>query len=226
MRHINQIAYGLALVACLGLLAGCDEAGDGNALQKVNGSVHVHSGTAPSDAETVNGSIEIDDNAAVGGAMTVNGGIKVGSRATATNLHTVNGGIVVGSATRIAKNIESVNGSISLADDVIVAGPVTNVNGKISLQSAQLGGGITTVNGDILIYGASHVAGGIHVEKPGGVIRLGSSPPRIEIGPGATVQGELIFDREVRLYVSDKATIGPVTGATAIPFTGDTAPRD
>lgn len=225
MRHTTQIASGLALVVCLALLSGCDEGGDGNGLQKVNGSVHVHAGTAPSDAETVNGSIEIDANAAVGGVTTVNGGITVGSRATAANLHTVNGGIVVGTATRIAKNIEAVNGSINLAEDVIVAGPVTNVNGKISLKSAQIGGGITTVNGDIMIYGASHVAGGIHVEKPGGVIRLGSSLPRIEIGPGATVQGELKFDREVRLYVSDKATIGPVTGATAIPFTGDTAPR-
>jgi hypothetical protein len=77
-----------------------------------------------------------------------------------------------------------------------------------------------------MIYGASHVAGGIHVEKPGGVIQLGSNLPRIEIGPGATVQGELKFDREVRLYVSDKATIGPVTGATAIPFSGDAAPLD
>ena len=160
------------------------------------------------------------------GVMTVNGGIRVGGGATAANLHTVNGGIVVGTAAHIAKNIESVNGSISLGDDVVVGGPVTNVNGKISLQSAQLGGGITTVNGDVSIYGASHVAAGIHVEKPGGVIQFGSSLPRIEIGPGATVQGELKFDREVRLYVSDKATIGPVTGATAIPFTGDAAPRD
>ena len=226
MRHTKQIASGLALVACLALLPGCDEATDGNALQKVNGSVHVLAGTAPSDAETVNGSIDIDANATVGGVMTVNGGIRVGSGATATNLHTVNGSIVVGTATHIAKNIESVNGSISLADDVVVGGTVTNVNGKVSLKSAQLGGGITTVNGDILIYGASHVAGGIHVEKPGGVIQLVSNLPRIEIGPGATVQGELKFDREVRLYVSDRATVGPVTGATAIPFTGDAAPRD
>ena len=226
MRHIEQIAAGLAFVACLALLPGCDEAADGNALQKVNGSVHVRAGTAPSGAETVNGNIEIDDNAAVTGVTTVNGGIQVGSHVTATNLHTVNGGIVVGAATHIAKNIESVNGSISLADEVIVAGSVSNVNGKISLKSAQLGAGLTTVNGDILIYGASHVAGGIHVEKPGGVVQLGSNLPRIEIGPGASVQGELKFDREVTLYVSDKATVGPVIGATAIPFTGDAAPRN
>ena len=50
MRHTKQITYGLALAACLALLPGCDEASDGNALQKVNGSVHVLAGTAPSDA--------------------------------------------------------------------------------------------------------------------------------------------------------------------------------
>jgi len=48
--------------------------------------------------------------------------------------------------------------------------------------------------------------------------------PRIVIGPGATVQGDLRFERTVRLFVSDKATIGPVTGATPIPFSGDIPP--
>jgi hypothetical protein len=38
------------------------------------------------------------------------------------------------------------------------------------------------------------------------------------------VQGDLRFEREVKLYVSDKETIGPVMGATPIPFAGDTAP--
>ncbi len=38
------------------------------------------------------------------------------------------------------------------------------------------------------------------------------------------IQGELRFEREVKLYVSDKAIIGPVTGATPISFSGDTAP--
>jgi len=49
--------------------------------------------------------------------------------------------------------------------------------------------------------------------------------PRIVIGPGATVQGDLRFERTVQLYVSDKATIGTVTGATAIAFSGDAPPN-
>jgi hypothetical protein len=45
------------------------------------------------------------------------------------------------------------------------------------------------------------------------------------IGPGATVQGDLRFERTIQLFVSDKATIGTVTGAAPIPFTGDTPPN-
>jgi hypothetical protein len=48
--------------------------------------------------------------------------------------------------------------------------------------------------------------------------------PRIVIGPGASVQGELRFARKVQLFVSDKAVIGSVTGATPIPFSGASPP--
>jgi hypothetical protein len=57
------------------------------------------------------------------------------------------------------------------------------------------------------------------------LVQITRSVPRIVIGPGATVQGELRFERTVQLYVSDKATIGTVTGATAIPFSGEPPPN-
>jgi hypothetical protein len=38
------------------------------------------------------------------------------------------------------------------------------------------------------------------------------------------VQGDLHFERTVRLFVSDKATVGTVTGATSISFSGETPP--
>ena len=47
-----------------------------------------------------------------------------------------------------------------------------------------------------------------------------SSNPRVIIGPGAVVQGPLIFERKVTLYVSDMATIGDVVGATSVRFSG------
>jgi cytoskeletal protein CcmA (bactofilin family) len=51
-----------------------------------------------------------------------------------------------------------------------------------------------------------------------------SGDPTIIIGPGAEVQGELRFERNVHLFVSDHATIGLVTGATAVTFSGDSPP--
>jgi hypothetical protein len=44
--------------------------------------------------------------------------------------------------------------------------------------------------------------------------------PRVVIGPGAVVQGPLVFERKVTLYVSDTATIGDVVGATSVRFSG------
>ena len=216
--------FALALTGVLIVLAGCDGPDTGNQLKKINGSVHVAAGTAPQAAGTVNGDIHIDDNAAVTEANTVNGGIQLGSNATASTLNTVNGSITVGSNSHVAKDAASVNGSVTLRDGADVLGSVSNVNGKIDLTAAHVAGGIKTVAGDIAIHGPSHVEGGILVEKSTQLIHFGSGLPRVEIGPGATVQGELRFEREVKLYVSDRATIGPVTGATPIPFTGDTAP--
>jgi len=112
-----------------------------------------------------------------------------------------------------------------VADGAEIMGSLVNVNGKISLTAAHVGGGIKTVTGSISITGASHVEGGIVVEKaPRSLFSMDSDVPRIVIGPGATVQGALRFERKVDLFVSDKATIGPVTGATPVTFTGDTPP--
>jgi hypothetical protein len=217
-------SLGVALLGVLVALSGCSR-DDGNESQKVNGSVHIPAGKAPGAAETVNGGIDVDDNATVTTANTVNGGIHLGAHATADTLNTVNGDITIGAGAHVAKSAESVNGGVILRDGAEVSGAIGNVNGKIELTAAHVAGGIKTVNGSISIFGASHVEGGILVEKTGTeIIHFGNDVPRIEIGPGATVQGDLRFEREVKLYVSDRATIGPVTGATPIPFTGDTPP--
>jgi cytoskeletal protein CcmA (bactofilin family) len=110
-----------------------------------------------------------------------------------------------------------------------VTGTVANVNGHILLEAAHVGGGIRTVSGDIDIGGNSHVEGGILVKKQRTQIFWffqwnSSDTPRIVIGPGAVVQGDLRFERKVLLYVSDRATIGPVIGATAVKFSGETPP--
>jgi cytoskeletal protein CcmA (bactofilin family) len=205
-------------------LFGCDESSD--ASSRVNGSVHVPAGRAAGPADTVNGGIDIDADAAVTSAKTVNGHIALGAHATADSLTTVNGDINVGAGAHVSGALDSVNGGIILGDGALVGGSLENVNGSIRLAAARVDGGITTVNGNIDIRGGSRVERGIHVQKVDpGLLHFDSRVPRIVIGPGASVSGELRFEREVKLYVSDRATVGTITGATAIPFSGDSPPN-
>jgi hypothetical protein len=214
------VACALTLV-----LSACDDSFNSDSSHSVNGSLHVAVGKEPRDVSTVNGSIHVDDNAAVLSAVTVNGGIHLGAHATATSLKTVNGAISLGDGVHVSGSAGSVNGDLTLGDGADVTGSLGNINGKIALTAAHVAGGISTVSGDIKIMGASHVEGGILVKRQSGFgFSFGEDIPRIVIGPGAVVQGELHFERKVRLFVSDKATIGTVTGATPVPFTGDSPP--
>jgi cytoskeletal protein CcmA (bactofilin family) len=216
----------LAAIAAILSLMGCDISidGDGNGNNKVNGSVHIAAGQPAEDARTVNGSVHVDDNAAVSSATTVNGSVRLGAHATAASMKTVNGAISLGDGAHVSGKAGSVNGDLTLGNNSEVAGSLTNVNGKISLSSAHVAGGIRTVNGNISIMGTSRVEGGILVEKPNSIM-FNNEDPVIVIGPGAVIQGEMKFERKVKLYVSDKATIGTVSGATPIAFSGETPPN-
>ena len=227
-RSVPRAGVGcfLVVLAALITLPACSDSDNGDGPTKVNGSVHIAAGKPPVAASTVNGAIHIDDNAAVTSATTVNGSVHLGDHATAKTLECVNGSITLRNGAHLSGDATSVNGELTLDDGAEILGALSNVNGKISLASADVGAGIKTVNGSISITGASHVEGGIAVEKAGTqLIQMVRDVPRIVIGPGATVQGELRFERTVQLYVSDKATIGKVTGATPISFTGDNPPN-
>lgn len=196
----------------------------GDSYSTINGSVHVAAGRPAEAASTVNGSVTIDDDAAVDSVGTVNGGIHVGARAIAKSLTTVNGSITVNDAAHTAY-IKSVNGNLTVNEGVEVDGGLTTVNGKIGVNAAHIAGRVSNVEGDISILGAARVDGGILVEKRRGfAISARPRDPTIIIGPGAQVLGELKFERNVHLFVSDRATIGTVTGATAVTFSGDSPP--
>jgi cytoskeletal protein CcmA (bactofilin family) len=222
-RRVNLVGFCIA-AAMLAALGGCNVSDDGDGSNKVNGSIHVAAGKPPGSVATVNGAIHVDDNAAVTSAATVNGSVRLGSHATAESLHSVNGAIGLDAGAHVSGGASSVNGELTLADGAEINGILSNVNGTITLASAHVAGGIKTVNGSMSITGASRVEGGILVQKPSGELSISHDVPQIVIGPGATVQGELRFERPVKLYVSDKATIGTVTGATPIPFTGNNPP--
>jgi len=212
-------------LALLLVLSGCDYSSDGNESTKINGSIHVPAGKPPGPVETINGAVHIDENAAVTTATTVNGSVRMGPHATAVSLNTVNGGISLDTGAKVSGSATSVNGDLTVADGAEVSGSLSNVNGKISLTGGHVIGRIKTVSGNISITGGSHVDGGILVEgSSSGLLKIGSDVPRVLIGPGSSVLGELRFERKVDLYVSDKATIGTVSGATPVTFTGDSPP--
>ncbi|HSC09248.1 MAG TPA: hypothetical protein VLD59_20665 [Steroidobacteraceae bacterium] len=200
-------------------LAEDDEAKD---IEKVNGSIEVEADQRVGDVSTVNGSIRIKDGATVEEAETVNGSVTLGERVVAESVETVNGTVKLGADTRVSEGVDTVNGAVTLARNVDVQQAVRTVNGDITLEAARVGGGIRTQEGDIEVGAGSRVAGGIKVEKNKGFsISLFKSTPKVVIGPGAVVEGPLEFEREVKLYVSETATIGEVKGATPVRFSGD-----
>lgn len=220
-RYTLTTALALALCAPTALAQ--------TSIDKVNGSITAEAGQAYGDLSTVNGSIRIEDGARVRDAETVNGSVKVGDNAQVDDLGTVNGSIRTGTGLRASGDIETVNGSVFVDRGGQIDG-VSTVNGAIGLVDSDLSGGIQTVTGDITVGAGSHVRGGIKVEKPSSnwlPISFGKRrTPRIIIGPDAVVEGPLVFEQEVNLYVHETARTGRITGATAVRYSGARAPKD
>ena len=218
-----------SLAATLLLVAGSASAQQD--ISKVNGSVLAQAGQHYGDVSTVNGSVTVETGASVEDAETVNGSIRAGDDVSADSLSTVNGSIRVGERASLRKGIETVNGSIFVDRGGTVGGGLSTVNGAIGMVDTDLGGGIETVAGDITVGVGSHVAGGIRVNRPSSnwfPVRVGNNhrKPRIIIGPNAVVDGELVFEREVTLYVHATARTGKITGATAVPYSSSRAPAE
>lgn len=225
--------YWLACLACLPLAV---QAYD---ISKVNGSIHVTAGSTPGDVGTVNGAIRIDDgvtarnvetvngsvtvgrDAVVEGVESVNGGVTLGANARAERVETVNGTMRIATGAQISGDVTAVNSSMTLEQNAQVRGDLENVNGRMTLKGARVGGRLKTVAGDITVGPGSHVQGGILVEKPDfNWSRRNNRKPRIVIGPDAVIEGDLRFERDVDLFVSDRAKIGRVEGAKAVTFSG------
>lgn len=220
-RHHVCTAAWAALVLST---AGAARAWDSDSISTVMGSITVSAGEHRGDLSTVNGSIHVGENAVVGHAHTVNGSVTLEARATAADVRTVNGAVRLDEGAQVSGGARTVNGTLSLGKDASVTGVLANVNGSIRVGAAHVGGDVETVTGGIEIGPDAHVDGGVIVHKEHSSDSDTRSPPRIVIGPGSVVKGPLRFERPVELYVSDRATIGPVEGATPIKFSGDHPP--
>jgi hypothetical protein len=124
-----------------------------------------------------------------------------------------------------ADGIETVNGGIELADDAASLGKIETVNGRIELGArAQANAGIELVNGGVELKQAARVTGDIVVKKPGGMgwFSQKQKPPRVILGPDSVVNGNLVFEHDVELYMHTSAKIsgkqsGPLVGGKIIP---------
>ena len=193
----------------------------------VNGSISVGQGAViDGSLSTVNGSIRIDEDVTLKDVKTVNGTIRIASGSSADDVSSVNGAIRLGENVSVAGGVEVVNGRISLDKGTKVADGVSNVNGEISLTGAEVGGDLSTVNGDVLLNDGSTLRGDLVVEKPGGWgWSEKSNKPRVIIGPNSTVVGNIVLERKVELFISDSAEVGGVSGEMslddAVRFSGD-----
>ena len=213
----------------LSLLAACSTAYAQKDVSKVNGNVEVAAGERVGTAKTVNGSVKLGDGSTAKDATTVNGSIRAGNSVTIDDdATTVNGGVRFGTKATVNGDITTVNGDVYVPDGGAVKGGITTINGGIGLVRAQVGKDITTVTGEITVGIGSHVAGKLWVKKSKGgwngmplqITRI----PTIIIGPNAVVQGGLVFEHQVKLYVHTSAKTGPIEGATAIAFSPPSAP--
>jgi DUF4097 and DUF4098 domain-containing protein YvlB len=212
-----------ALLLILTLGAGA-AAFAGDNVSKVMGSITIAAGEHAGNVATVNGSIDIGDHAVVEHAHTVNGSVRLEEHASATEVETVNGSIHLHEGAQVSGQLRTVNGSLSLDPGSEVSERLSNVNGSMHVHGAHVGGEIETVTGSMEIGPDARVDGGIHMRRDESSDSDHHGVPRIVIGPGSVVKGTLRFERPVELYVSDRASIGAVEGATAIKFSGDHPP--
>lgn len=196
----------------------------GSSITRINSGIRVEAHQQVGDLDTVNGGIRVGAHAVAADVETVNGGVRLAEGARAESVATVNGGVSLQPQATVTGDIETVNGGVAMDPGSAAGGHVGNVNGHIRVRGARIEKGISTVSGDITLSAGAKVAGGIRVEKPLGMSWGTPRIPRVVIGRDCQVDGPLVFEREVALWVHRQARIGAITGAKAQPFDGESPP--
>lgn len=235
-RRITSLAAGLLALLVIAPAQGfnlnkqlsVEAGGSSNGESTVNGSISVGREAVVSGAlETVNGSIRVDADARIEDAETVNGAVRLAAGVTAQDVSSVNGTIDLAENVTVDGEVSVVNGKIVIGAGSEVSNDVSNVNGEIRIAGTSIGGDLATVNGDVTLTDNAILRGNLIVEEPNFRLwnRSDRRKPRIVIGPGVRIQGNIELEREVELYISDSAQVGGVTGAMtldqAVRFSGE-----
>ena len=214
-------AFGASVNKSIKISAGEESGG----ATSVNGSISVGADAVVTGGlTTVNGSIRVDDGAEIKNAKTVNGRLRLGEGVRAGNLTTVNGSVTISERAAVKGDVTAVNGGITVEREASVSGGVSNVNGRIELTGTEIGGNVETVTGDIRVE-HSVLKSDLVIEKPSFWNRVSSRKPRVVIGPGSRIEGAIVVEYEVELFISDSAEVGNVKGVMTLDdakrFSGD-----
>lgn len=196
-----------------------DDGATSDGESSVNGSLTVGTdATVTGRLNTVNGTIRIGAGSVIEKAETVNGGIRLDDNVRARDLETVNGAIKLGRNVGIEGDVTAVNGSITADEGGTISGKASNVNGDIELVASTVGGDVATVSGDVELWDGAVIRGDLVVQEPKGWSwgKQDRNRPKIVIGPGCRVEGTIRLEREVRLYISETAEVGGVTGKQSL----------
>lgn len=181
-------------------------------LDSVNGAVTVGENSHVDKLSTVNGSIKVGGKSQVGEVETVNGSIQFADEVSAKDVETVNGSIRLGKQCKIEGSAETVNGSVVAGRGCNISGDMETVNGAIKATGSIIKGKIETVNGTIKLLDGTHVYEDIVVNKPSGFWNKKNKRIEVYLGKNVEVDGDLIFERPVRLMVHETAEYDDIEG--------------
>lgn len=152
-----------------------------------NGAIRLKSGAIANDVETRNGRIAIEPGSVIQGSVqTRNGKISISEASIAKNISSRNGAIDLGDVF-VGGDIRSHNGKIRVDGRSEVAGDVVIDLSELEVSGWSLG---SKVELEIVISGDTQISGSVVLKLP----RDDQSrhTGRIELGPKATVLGEVL----------------------------------
>jgi hypothetical protein len=95
---------------------------------------------------------------------------------------------------------------------------ITTTNGRIRMTGATAAS-LDTKNGSIDLREGTRIEGRLRVRENDN--QGDNRNPEVRIGPGVTVIGPLVFERDVDLYIHETAEVGEIQGATPMPYPAD-----
>lgn len=127
----------------------------------------------------------------------------------------MSGHITLGRDVQVEEGVKSTSGTIKTGHGCRIQGDVNSVSGDIVLHATEVEGNIHVVSSDLTVAAGSKVGGGIHLHRP---TSASFHLPCIVIGAHARVEGELVFESPVELYVHTTAHTGPIQGASPMAY--------